>query len=207
MKYRKKPIVLEAFQMTDKTRWDNSDWPAWLHKAWNDEPGEGAMWIDPEDPQRALLLIGTKEGVHRVSWGDFIIQGVQGELYPCKPDIFAMTYEEATDATEDRETAERLKAAGWVGDTYWMIFKNGDIVQKSLTQRCDFWLPAPTISELQGDLIWDDFKGFFRAHVIHSNDLGDFWPKFARWLDSTHRSANALAEVLEWKLKKGREAK
>jgi hypothetical protein len=34
------------------------------------------------------------EGKHLVGWGDYIIQGVKGELYPCKPDIFEMTYEE-----------------------------------------------------------------------------------------------------------------
>jgi hypothetical protein len=35
------------------------------------------------------------EGIHRVSWGDWIIRGVKGELYPCKPDIFEATYEAA----------------------------------------------------------------------------------------------------------------
>jgi len=35
----------------------------------------------------------TLEGIHRVNWGDWIIRGVQGELYPCKPEIFAATQE------------------------------------------------------------------------------------------------------------------
>ena len=39
------------------------------------------------------LHIKTLEGVHRVSVGDYVIQGVKGEIYPCKPDIFEMTYE------------------------------------------------------------------------------------------------------------------
>jgi hypothetical protein len=97
--YRKRPVVIEAFQMTRERRWDNRDWPEWLNRAWNTE-GEGCLRIDPDDPERERLYIGTLEGVHRVSWGDFIIQGVHGELYPCKPDIFEATYEpvEATDA-------------------------------------------------------------------------------------------------------------
>lgn len=41
------------------------------------------------------LFINTLEGVHHVSVGDYIIRGVAGEIYPCKPDIFEQTYEEA----------------------------------------------------------------------------------------------------------------
>lgn len=40
------------------------------------------------------LIIETLEGNHRASFGDYIIKGVKGEIYPCKPDIFEMTYEE-----------------------------------------------------------------------------------------------------------------
>jgi len=92
-KFRKKPVVIEAFQMTKERRWDNSDWPNWLHLAWNSEPSEGAVWIDNDDPKRERLFCGTLEGVHIIDWDDWIIQGVKGELYPCKPDIFEMTYE------------------------------------------------------------------------------------------------------------------
>ncbi len=91
MKYRKKPIVVEAFQMTKLRRWDNSEWPNWLHKAWNREDGEGCLWIDPDDPESERLVLGTLEGAHRVDWDDWIIQGIKDELYPCKPDIFGAT--------------------------------------------------------------------------------------------------------------------
>lgn len=98
-KYRKKPVVIEAFQMTLERRWDNQEWPTWLNQAWNMEPGEGAVWIDPDAPiakdreSANELVCGTLEGIHRIDWGDWIIKGVKGELYPCKPDIFEMTYE------------------------------------------------------------------------------------------------------------------
>ena len=97
-KYRKKPVVIEAFQMTEERRWDNSGWPEWLHMAWNRDHGENAMWPDPDSPRTesraaAALVCGTLEGVHRIDWNDFIIQGVKGEIYLCKPDIFEQTYE------------------------------------------------------------------------------------------------------------------
>ena len=92
-KYRKKPVVIEAFQMTKKCRETNADWPEWAHKAWQKDPSEGAIWIDPDDCHRTNLVCGTLEGVHRIDWDDWIIKGIKGEIYPCKPDIFKQTYE------------------------------------------------------------------------------------------------------------------
>jgi hypothetical protein len=93
--YRKKPVVIEAFQMTKERRMDNSEWPAWLNEAWygnRDEPGT-LQRVSTRRSLPDILEIVTLEGNHLVSWGDWIIRGVQGELYPCKPDIFAATYE------------------------------------------------------------------------------------------------------------------
>jgi len=94
-KFRKKPIVIEAFQMTKDRRYDNMDWPEWLHEAWNKAGGAGAMYIF--DAHTDHLCIGTLEGVLLIGWDDWIIRGVNGELYPCKPDIFEKTYEEVID--------------------------------------------------------------------------------------------------------------
>jgi len=101
-KYRKKPVVIEAFQMTRERRQDNSDWPSWMHEAWNKNPkDDGALMpigksalAHPRHDQETLVIM-TLEGTHQVAWGDYIIQGVKGELYPCKPDIFEATYEAA----------------------------------------------------------------------------------------------------------------
>lgn len=60
-----------------------------LHGAWAERPTKG-IWIDPAD---GSLMIRTLEGDMKVSLGDWIIRGVAGEVYPCKPDIFAATYE------------------------------------------------------------------------------------------------------------------
>lgn len=45
------------------------------------------------DPRDGRIIIATLEGYHHVDLGDYVIRGVAGEFYPCKPDIFALTYE------------------------------------------------------------------------------------------------------------------
>jgi hypothetical protein len=84
-KFRKKPVVIEA--------WPNvapySNHPEWLLDAVND----GTMWWS--GGERGYFTIKTLEGEMRADYGDWIIRGVKGELYPCKPDIFAATYEPA----------------------------------------------------------------------------------------------------------------
>ena len=90
-KFREKPVVIEAFQMTKERRWDNSEWPNWLYEAWQEERGEPGCLFCIEGGEQ--LYVNTLEGRHNITFDDYIIQGVQGELYPCKPDIFHATYE------------------------------------------------------------------------------------------------------------------
>lgn len=105
MKFRKKPVVIEAFQLTRATRESNADWPQWLHEAWNGRRNQvGTLQINrfiKDCTKRCDLEILTLEGAHAVTYDDWIIRGVKGELYACKPDIFAMTYEPARE-TEGR---------------------------------------------------------------------------------------------------------
>lgn len=97
-RYRKLPVVIEAFQLTAKTRADNCNWPEWLNRAWNMERGHpGSVYPQHEGDGDGFLCISTLEGEHLAQYGDWIIRGVNGELYPCKPDIFAKTYEPAND--------------------------------------------------------------------------------------------------------------
>lgn len=99
-KFRKIPVVIEAFQMTKEHRESNVEWPEWLHRAWNlpfTEVGAVSCEDYPNSRGKDRLIIRTLEGIMTVSWGDYIIQGVQGELYSCKPDIFEATYEPVTD--------------------------------------------------------------------------------------------------------------
>ncbi len=95
-KYRKRPIVVDAFQMTKERFESNEHWPNWLHEAWNKPNGDSvAFFITPGEDMRTTdyAWIFTLEGPHIVSHADWVIRGIKGELHPCKPDIFEMTYE------------------------------------------------------------------------------------------------------------------
>ena len=86
MKFRKKPVVIEASQwlkMGDHPAVEQFPWGRAITKA------EGYPDYHPLDRG----IIQTLEGDHEVCPGDWIITGVKGEHYPCKPDIFEMTYE------------------------------------------------------------------------------------------------------------------
>lgn len=104
MRYRKLPVEVEAFQMTAARRYDNSEWPHWLHEAWNKPVTEkGALFHNPDgclEEEPTPLFIQTLEGTQKVSFGDYIIQGVAGEINPCKPDIFEKTYEKVDSLKE-----------------------------------------------------------------------------------------------------------
>jgi len=95
-KFRKRPVEIQAFQMTQERRRNNRDWPYWLSAAWNKDHDEvGAVFPVnyPMPDGTDQLNIVTLEGLMLVGWGDYIIRGVNGELYPCKPDIFEKTYD------------------------------------------------------------------------------------------------------------------
>jgi len=86
----KRPVQVQAVQYTRRF-----GWPEWLQ----DQISAGTVKVfgtgkfaDPAEP--CYCIIDTLEGKHRCDEGDWIIQGVKGELYPCKPDIFEMTYEQ-----------------------------------------------------------------------------------------------------------------
>lgn len=84
MEFRKKPVVIEAVTWYGKYT-DGTEWPDWFRAAVDN----GTIYQDI----KANLIVKTLEGDHRADIGDKIIQGVKGELYPCKPDIFDATYE------------------------------------------------------------------------------------------------------------------
>ena len=103
MKYRKKPVVIEARQLVGSA----SEWHgvySWVEENTLGSFDVNELWTDPEnfqwpesgvsiDARDGRMVIATLEGGHWCDPGDFVIKGVQGEFYPCKPDIFAETYE------------------------------------------------------------------------------------------------------------------
>lgn len=84
--------------MTKERRMNNADWPDWMHEAWNksfDDEGALSSVDYPKSDGSDPLVINTLEGHMYVNFGDWIIKGVHGEIYPCKPEIFEATYEKA----------------------------------------------------------------------------------------------------------------
>lgn len=89
MKYRKKSVIVEAI------KWDGlnvSEIEAFCRSSVMIVIHDAA-WKAGAAGVKADVSIGTLEGIHHASVGDYIIKGVHGEFYPCKPDIFAETYE------------------------------------------------------------------------------------------------------------------
>ena len=87
--YRKKPVVIQAMEFTTNNEVGSPTMDAIANWA-NQGSDSLRIWHNGTD-----IFIVTLEGTMRAQVGDFIIQGVQGEFYPCKPDIFAATYEVA----------------------------------------------------------------------------------------------------------------
>lgn len=88
MKYRKKPVVVEALQWTGINLSEMREFCPVADITIHD-----AAWEAGVGAPTAVLKIHTLEGVMGASKGDYIIRGVNGEFYPCKPDIFEKTYE------------------------------------------------------------------------------------------------------------------
>ena len=84
-KYVKKPVTVEAVQWTGDNRKDIWDFCTLAYCNTDFETGD------------LHLMIQTLEGVMEASVGDYIIKGIKGEFYPCKPDIFHLTYDEVTE--------------------------------------------------------------------------------------------------------------
>jgi hypothetical protein len=99
-KYRKKPVVIEAIQYLPPTNCEE----VWAFLGWEmtddwDEAEEDGKAFHNDDCDMAMsVYIPTLEGLMEASPGDWIIRGIKGEHYPCKDDIFRMTYE-PVDAT------------------------------------------------------------------------------------------------------------
>ena len=84
-KYKKKPVVIEAVQ------WDGlniAEIAEFMHRG-----TENPIRVSYKKPESPIIKIETLEGIMEASVGDFIIRGINGEFYPCKPDIFDKTYD------------------------------------------------------------------------------------------------------------------
>jgi hypothetical protein len=87
MKFRKKPVVIDAVKFNGTV--SMAEWPQEFVRACRLSPEATEAGV------KAIYYIDTLEGRMKLERGDWLIKGVKGEFYPCKPDIFEMTYEPA----------------------------------------------------------------------------------------------------------------
>jgi hypothetical protein len=99
MKYRKKPVVVDAMQLPPSGEDATDQLLTFLH-------GMGEDWESGRDGE---LIIQTLEGDMTAQPGDWIIKGVKGEYYPCKPDIFAISYDVDWESTMSKERWTNLE--------------------------------------------------------------------------------------------------
>ena len=139
MKYRKKPVIIEAFQYNGDLKGSDGQYyvPDWAVHAFE----ENVMYYDSFDAATppCELFIKTLEGVHHVSVGNYVIKGVRGELYPCKPDIFEETYE-----VIEEQITEQKKA-----------FETLDLYRRKLTIQ--------QYKTLKGQIEAGDTEGFYKG--------------------------------------------
>jgi hypothetical protein len=90
-RWRKKPVAVDAWQFLPAGRCEEP--PAWIDRRWFREDvapkGDGTVG----HRAGSHMLIPTPEGVMRAEFTDWIIRGIKGEVYPCKAEVFAATYE------------------------------------------------------------------------------------------------------------------
>ena len=108
----KKAIELNVFQLTEEAMTGGVEWPQWMADAWH-EPAQllGSIYISPEykggltDNYIKSFRICTLEGDLAITPGDWIVQGVEGEIYPVKDKIFKKTY----DLVEKKKGKKKVK--------------------------------------------------------------------------------------------------
>ncbi len=106
MEYRKKPVIVNAWDWMGECNPDKM--PEWLAEAL----AAGTVTIENPGASNTRMIIKTLEGDHTAKPHDYIIQGVAGELYPCKPDIFEATYELAD--LDDDDTPVKPYIKNWL---------------------------------------------------------------------------------------------
>lgn len=104
MLFMKRPCQVEAFKWTADH--DQTEYPEWIVAAIKD----GSVWFGRDSLNNVRMTIVTLEGNMTATPGDWIIKGVAGEIYPCKPEIFERTYRAATPVTLERPAGDIVVA-------------------------------------------------------------------------------------------------
>lgn len=154
MKYRKLPVVIEA------VLWNGNDMPLekapqWVLDAVMKTPGNmGNIFRHGND-----LLIYTLEGTMKATPGDYIIKGVNGELYPCKPDIFEKTYKPA----DESPSPDPLAVNGWIS------------VETALPEKQDRYLICRTYGQGRKEIFISTFRNDMNCFDDFLEDIITHW--------------------------------
>lgn len=132
MKATKKPVTIECM------KWDGTNFNEVQNFC-----GDVALFKENAETGCSELFIKTLEGDHHASAGDYIIRGVNGELYPCKPDIFEKTYDIAGaddkfnfgKAIELLKEGKKVCRAGWNGKGMFLTLQAGSIVKGTMMRN------------------------------------------------------------------------
>lgn len=150
LRFTKKPVTIEAVQFTEALRdailFDGEACPDGVKRgATTSHPPTRKVW-------RAEFFIQTLEGKMTVSVGDWIIKGVKGEYYPCKPDIFEATYapaaEQALALSPSQPVTDEWSKGFKEGERYWLALSNGTVAHgycETVTQV--FWTNVGVVAK------------------------------------------------------------
>lgn len=108
MKYRKRPVVIEAWRWMFSPAQEKE--PAWIDAAIDKWPEVGGIAFEPDHIDGPRMCIATPEGIRTASPGDYIIMGARGDLYPCPPVFFEATYEKVEGAYDYPEQNRQVGA-------------------------------------------------------------------------------------------------
>jgi hypothetical protein len=125
--FRKKPVVVEAKQLTTDSMWEVYAWIGDAVDSW--------CWDEPTEPHPLrYIVIRTLEGNVKARDGDWVVKGIKGEFYPCKPDIFALTYEDSTTVEPTAELERMFDPARLPPPDATGFFEHPDVPEVAETQ-------------------------------------------------------------------------
>jgi hypothetical protein len=148
-KYCKKSVIFEAFKWTADSH--QTEEPIWIVEALSKKWGEecSARILD-EGTSSVHMEIFTLEGIHTARRGDYIIRGIKGEIYPCKPDIFEQMYELVSQSMKNN--------GGKIGLFSWLFRRRKPISFKIKAYR-----------DLKFNIvIYDDVRYLRKVYTVHT---------------------------------------
>ena len=193
LQFRKKPVVIEAIQWPGCRFLDAP--PQWFIDAMHKTPGESGFLMRIGDD----IFIETLEGRMRAEPGDWIIRGIKGEIYPCKPEIFEASYERADRAQPEGEAPQAEPVAS-VTDKYSRGGYNDEIdVLLRVGTKLYAHPPAAILSPLCGAQHAESGKESIRQHEAIEASVDQWYPK----RDSPHASVNDKIGAARLAFRKG----